>query len=38
MDHVAFPEMPYEPWRETRETVHRFLQVVGKVRLAAAPR
>lgn len=32
-----FPELPYEPWRPTLETVHRFCQVVGKVRLAGAP-
>ncbi|GAB2601851.1 DUF5996 family protein [Kocuria himachalensis] len=38
MTHVAFPEMPYESWRDTLDTVHRFAQVVGKVRLAAAPR
>ena len=30
--------MPLEAWSETKATVHRFAQVVGKVRLAAAPR
>lgn len=38
MTDTAFPEMPYSSWRETRDTLHRFAQVVGKVRLAAAPR
>ncbi|GAA4847349.1 DUF5996 family protein [Actinomycetospora corticicola] len=33
-----FPELRYADWRPTRETVHRFLQIVGKVRLAASPR
>jgi hypothetical protein len=30
--------MPYEAWTDTRATLHRFAQVVGKVRLAASPR
>ena len=29
------PVPAYEDWRDTRETLHRFLQVVGKIRLAA---
>ncbi|WP_433799325.1 DUF5996 family protein [Actinomycetospora sp. CA-084318] len=33
-----FPALPYAEWRPTRDTLHRFLQVVGKVRLAASPR
>ncbi|MFF4652237.1 DUF5996 family protein [Streptomyces sp. NPDC001380] len=33
-----FPPLPYEEWRATKETLHRFAQVVGKVRLAASPR
>lgn len=33
-----FPGMGYEQWRETLATLHRFVQVVGKVRLAASPR
>lgn len=33
-----FPALPYADWRPTRDTLHRFLQVVGKVRLAASPR
>ncbi|MDT0341842.1 DUF5996 family protein [Streptomyces litchfieldiae] len=40
MKHPAdeFPEFPLAAWRPTKETVHRFLQIVGKIRLAAAPR
>ncbi|MEV0581319.1 DUF5996 family protein [Nonomuraea sp. NPDC050310] len=33
-----FPAMPYEDWLETKDTMHRFTQIVGKVRLAASPR
>jgi hypothetical protein len=32
-----FPAMPLREWADTKETVHRFLQVVGKIRLAASP-
>ena len=33
-----FPPMPLEAWRDTKETLHRFCQVVGKLRLAASVR
>ncbi|MGH7881416.1 MAG: DUF5996 family protein [Candidatus Dormibacteraceae bacterium] len=33
-----FPPMPLDVWAPTKSTVHRFAQVVGKIRLAAAPR
>jgi hypothetical protein len=33
-----FPELEFDAWTPTRETLHRFLQVVGKVRLAESPR
>jgi hypothetical protein len=33
----AWPELPYEAWRDTRWTLHLHLQVIGKVRLALAP-
>ena len=32
-----WPELPYETWRETRDTLHMYLQIVGKVRLTLAP-
>jgi hypothetical protein len=35
---APWPDMPYASWLPTKETVHRFTQVVGKIRLAAAPR
>ncbi|MFD9130516.1 DUF5996 family protein [Kitasatospora sp. NPDC059571] len=33
-----FPAMPLGEWRDTKETLHRFTQVVGKIRLAASVR
>jgi hypothetical protein len=35
---ASWPDLPYSSWLQTKETVHRFTQVVGKLRLAAAPR
>lgn len=33
----AWPELPYADWRPTKETLHRYTQIVGKVRLALVP-
>ncbi|GII25031.1 DUF5996 family protein [Planosporangium mesophilum] len=33
-----FPPMPLADWHETKSTLHRFAQVVGKIRLAAGVR
>ncbi|HSO54762.1 MAG TPA: DUF5996 family protein [Actinomycetes bacterium] len=33
-----FPAMRLAEWRDTKETLHRFCQVVGKLRLAASVR
>ncbi|MHB9861531.1 DUF5996 family protein [Streptomyces sp. YIM S03343] len=33
-----FPPMPLPEWRDTKETLHRFAQIVGKIRLAASAR
>lgn len=33
-----FPAVPLASWRESNETLHRFLQLVGKIRLAASAR
>jgi len=32
-----WPALPYTQWRETYATLHRWTQIVGKVRLALAP-
>ncbi|MEM7192138.1 MAG: DUF5996 family protein [Pseudomonadota bacterium] len=33
----AWPELPYEAWRDTCATLHLWSQIVGKVRLARTP-
>jgi Family of unknown function (DUF5996) len=35
---ALFPPLPYPDWSDTLATVHRFSQVVGKLRLAHSPR
>ena len=32
-----WPELPYAAWRETRDTLHLWTQIVGKIRLALTP-
>jgi hypothetical protein len=32
-----WPALPLEGWRDTKETLHRWCQVVGKVRMALTP-
>ena len=32
-----WPELPLAAWRDTYATLHRYTQVVGKIRLALAP-
>ena len=34
---TAWPDLPYDEWRATRDTLHMYAQVVGKVRLALSP-
>ncbi len=36
-DPDAWPSLPLEAWRETYATLHMWMQVVGKIRLALAP-
>ena len=36
-DSQTLPELPYESWKDTLTTLHRWTQVVGKVRLALTP-
>ncbi|MEU8840513.1 DUF5996 family protein [Streptomyces roseus] len=33
-----FPEIPLSQWRDSKETLHRFTQIVGKIRLANSVR
>jgi hypothetical protein len=37
MTDERWPALPYEAWRDTRDTLHMWTQVVGKVALAQAP-
>lgn len=32
-----FPPLPLEEWEATKNTLHRFAQIVGKIRLRSAP-
>jgi hypothetical protein len=36
-DSGEWPALPLSAWRETRDTLHMYTQIVGKVRLALAP-
>lgn len=36
-DGGTFPAMPLAQWIDSKETLHRWLQIVGKIRLAVAP-
>ena len=33
----TWPSLPLEEWRDTKETLHRWMQIVGKIRLALTP-
>jgi hypothetical protein len=33
----AWPDIPLDTWRETRDTLHLWTQIVGKIRLARTP-
>ena len=33
----AWPDLPYDSWKPTKETLHRYAQIVGKVRMALTP-
>jgi Family of unknown function (DUF5996) len=34
---AAWPRLPYEAWKDTYATLHRWLQIVGKIRLVQSP-
>jgi hypothetical protein len=36
-DMQAWPSLPYEAWSDTCATLHRWIQIVGKIRLAQSP-
>ena len=35
---AAWPPLPYGDWRATKQTLHRYAQIAGKVRMALVPR
>jgi hypothetical protein len=35
--HAAWPPLPLEAWSDTHATLHLWLQIVGKIRLARSP-
>ncbi|MHA6248298.1 DUF5996 family protein [Pontibacter sp. CAU 1760] len=37
-NHTQFPALPLAPWQETKETLHLFAQIIGKIRLKSMPR
>jgi hypothetical protein len=34
---AAWPPLPYEEWEPTKQTLHRYCQIVGKIRMALVP-
>jgi hypothetical protein len=34
---IAWPELAYDEWRPTKQTLHRYAQIAGKVRMALTP-
>lgn len=37
MPNAAWPELPYDAWKDTYATLHMWLQIAGKVALALSP-
>ena len=38
LSEMELPPLPLEKWEETKETLHRYAQVVGKIRMELSPR
>lgn len=38
MKHTRFPPLALADWQETRDTIHQYARVLGKIRQALAPR
>jgi hypothetical protein len=34
---TQWPALPLDDWRDTRETLHRYTQIIGKIQLALTP-
>src|SRR5215470_1945273 len=37
-DMEVWPSLPFAEWQDTRDTLHMWMQMVGKTRMALAPR
>jgi hypothetical protein len=37
MNRLSWPDLPYDAWKDTYATLHMWLQIVGKIRLAQMP-
>jgi len=37
-DQDLWPRLPLAEWQDTRDTLHMWLQIVGKTRLALSPK
>lgn len=35
---ITLPPLPYADWSDTKDTLHLFLQIIGKIRLKAHPK
>ncbi len=33
----SWPALPYQEWEPTKQTLHRYMQIVGKIRMALVP-
>ena len=34
---ATWPALPYGDWEPTKQTLHRYAQIVGKIRMALVP-
>ncbi|MEM6315707.1 MAG: DUF5996 family protein, partial [Planctomycetota bacterium] len=34
---MPLPALPYADWKDTKQTLHLYTQIVGKVRMALMP-
>jgi hypothetical protein len=32
-----WPPLPYRDWEPTKQTLHRYMQIIGKIRMALVP-
>ncbi len=37
LSEMELPSLPLDEWKETKETLHRYAQVVGKIRMTLSP-